>query len=194
MDYLDTLRLIVLNPEQFLKELEKEEKAGPAAVFLIVSAFLNSFFIIIMYYMFFFGVSLYVNRSSSDFRVWNFTGPLILGTIIFTILALIAWILYIVLVHLLAFLFNRNIRFLRTFQIVAYGSATYFLFSLIPIFGLLSIFYTIYIVAIGIAKFHKLEMPKAVAVAIIPPMILILFILLIIFSIFMTLTRIVDPY
>lgn len=188
MDYLDTLRLVVLNPEQFLKELEKEEKARPAVVFLILSAFFNAIGITIVYFLFFWAITTYATHSSSNIPVWNFV-PFILVAVLFTILSFIGWFLYALIIHLLAFLFKRDIKFSRTFQIVAYGSASYFLFSLIPIFGLLSIFYTVYVVAIGIAKFHKLEMPKAVAVASIPLVIWLVVVLLIIFSIFMPLTR-----
>jgi len=180
MDYLDTLRLVVLNPERFLKELEKEEKASPVVVFLILSAFFNAIGITIVYYLFYWAMNAYA--SSSSIRVWNFV-PFILLVVLFTILSFIGWFLYALIVHFLVFLFKRDIKFSRTFQIVAYGSAPYFLFSLIPIFGLLSIFYTFYVVAQGIAKFHKLEMPKAVAVAMMPLVIWIILILLFIFLI-----------
>ena len=183
MDYLDTLRLIVINPERFLKELEKEEKSKPAAIFLILSAFINSFFIIIIYYIFYWAINTYASHSFSSFRVWNLW-LFILLVILFTILSIIGWFLYALIVHILAFLFKRDIKFSRTFQIVAYGSASYFLFSLIPVFGLLSIFYSIYIVALGIAKFHKLEMPKAVTVAIMPLLIWVILIMLFLIPIF----------
>lgn len=185
MDYLDTLRLVVLNPEKFLKELEKEESVRPSIVFFILTAFFNAICLTIIYAVFI--IAMYRASSYGTFS-WSFLAPNILTVIFLLIFSLVGWFIYASMVHFFAFLFNKNIKFSKTVQIIAYGSAGYFLFSIIPVFGFLSIFYTVYIVALGVAKFHKIEMPKAIAAAILPIIILIVLILLFIFFIIYSFT------
>jgi hypothetical protein len=88
---------------------------------------------------------------------------------IYFLIFLIFSFFYSGVMHLILFLFKRNIKYKDTYNIVTYSMIPFLIFNFIPLIGgTLSIFYLIILTTIGISKVHGISKIKSAFACILP--------------------------
>ena len=98
--------------------------------------------------------------------IFRFQGHFFGYIIIYYIAMMIGLFVFAIILMIVSKILEGSSGFEDSFRIVAYSSVPIAL-SFIPYIGILLTFYSIYIMIIGIEKFHKIERGKAIAIGII---------------------------
>jgi hypothetical protein len=98
---------------------------------------------------------------------------------------IISTFVYSGIIHLVIIMFKGNGKYAGTYKAYTYSIIPFLIFSLVPIIGGLSIFYSAIIMVMGLSMLHNISIVKALISCLAPILILVVFlfvILLIVFS------------
>lgn len=74
--------------------------------------------------------------------------------------------------HVLARLLGGNGKYYETYKAYVYGSTPSFLLGWIPIIGVLGSLYALYLSVLGVSKYHKISLWRAVAAVVLFPVLI----------------------
>ncbi|MBW3018807.1 YIP1 family protein [Candidatus Woesearchaeota archaeon] len=169
----DRFKQLFSHPNEFFQEVKKEKSIlGGFELFFLVSVFALLVQVVV------FGILPLVLRF---YNIAEFT-QYIVSNAAFVIVSVAGLFVMSAVIHLMLKLFKGRGTYTDTFNVVAYSLVPFVLLSVIPFFGVLVIFYTIFLLVIGLMRMHNLDGYKVVFSLILPfAALMILFISLITF-------------
>lgn len=164
---LGKLKYLFSSPSTFFENIKGESAAIALGVFATASLLSNILSILVSfttpYFGFFGGLGLF--SLSRSFSYW---GGIWLSPLISTILSLTIAFIFAGMIHLLVKAFKGEGKTTDTFKVYAYSMIPYFIISIIPLIGFLSIIYSLILMIIGISKVHNISMGKAATACLLP--------------------------
>ncbi len=185
--FLDRFKYLFSSPSKFFEKIQGEGIQNSLLTYVITLVFaqvtgvLQSLFFF-GYYSRFNPLNLYGNMLGypSNTSIYS----LITVPIGITI-TLVALFIYTGVTIILVKVFKGKGGYTESFKVVAYSLTPYNIISIVPFVGGLSLFYSLFLMVLGVRKLHNLSTGKAVAVVLLPIFALLaLFVAFIIFVLF----------
>jgi hypothetical protein len=161
LGFWDRIKYLFTNPNLFFNAVKYEKGIKNSIITYLITGVLFSGIIFIFSFVIagFFGRDVWM--LSSFFLALPF-------------LILILTFLFAGLIHLIILGFKPQGGYKDTYNVYTYSMMPFLIFSLIPVIGYLSIFYSFFLMVIGISKVHDTSTPKAFLSCILPFVLIII--------------------
>lgn len=191
--FLDRFKYLFSSPSKFFEKIQGEGIQNSLLTYVITLVFaqvtgvLQSLFFFGYYSSFSFNP---LNLYGNMFDMFGYSGNASIYSLITVpvgiTITLVALFAYTGVTLILVKVFKGKGGYAESFKVVAYSLTPYNIISIVPFVGGLSLFYSFFLMVLGVRKLHNLSTGKAVAVVLLPIFALlalfVAFIILILFS------------
>ena len=173
--FIEKIKSVLVDPQKFFKQLKKEKGLRPAFVYFTITLAVGMLRSAIINFIMQGAISAFAGPgiTLSTFAIFAIS-------IIGFMLALPMSFLGAGILHIWIILFGGKAKYEKSYQLMVYSGTPSRLFSWIPVVGYFLWIYDLVLLVIGVQKTHKVNFPKALLIALLPVVLVIMAVIIII--------------